>query len=94
VRLVNRDGVAVLADDAGTHFVQRVAPLAAAGGKVFELAVDHGRGLSAHGSTLWLAAHSQNIAQKEGAYDGSFQGKHVPSHSPHPLTMLYVEYTK
>jgi hypothetical protein len=44
VSLIHRDLVAVLADDARPHLVQRVATLTAAGGEVLELAGDHGRG--------------------------------------------------
>jgi hypothetical protein len=43
---VNRPRVAVLRDDAGQHFVQRVATLDAAGFNVQAVTYDHGSGLN------------------------------------------------
>jgi len=45
VRLVYRDYVAIFADDAGPHFVERVATLAASLLKVGNVALNHGSGL-------------------------------------------------
>jgi hypothetical protein len=55
VRLVYRDGVAIVRDDARFRLVQRIATLSATLLKVFFLALNHGSGL---GGTKPQAAKS------------------------------------
>jgi hypothetical protein len=52
VRLVYRDLIAILADDARPHILQRVASLKAPDNKILLVASNHGSGLSAQRLTV------------------------------------------
>jgi hypothetical protein len=63
--------------------------LAAAGDQMITVAGDHGKGFSAHASTLLEVAQSQKICQNDGEKRlVSNHAAQVPSHAPQSLTTV------